>query len=651
MLPAPLESSVNSPVLGDAAPAWGSAPAGPQQPQFEETADLAVKMSVSDASALAFDLFRYVTASIEQQGALPERWEQLEKDYSNQPSGGGVELIPGQPPRCLNITQPRVDQLVGAVCGPLTAQDPYFHAKGYNRDESDVKVNEATVHFLLREAGYERQLRIATRVTCMAEPAAFHFQLCLDTGVESRQVTDSAIEPRFNKVFPRLLVIHPKHQVFYPAAVGALDRAVVCGRCLWKTREEIRTLIESGEYLDYEIAPLGENPQSDEAGRRQEWSLTNETIGITNPDHFLIRCYELIFKKKLKGDPAPRYYRAILAFRQKLLLRIERYEYSRPWLFEHFLHEEYEAYYRANPVTQNLQQIQQAYNDLMNLMIDGSAMCAFPAGFTQNRMLQELFVKYEVGTIYIVDGDPKVEWIKPQFDPTEIPPFLQELKDMADAAIRMSQAGMGSQFKSGMTATEASGILQGQQAGLDEYRANASFSGVQLCEFIRELAYIHFGDLVHTYGDDFPCQDREQLARPLMWEASGKSSENLPQTVINKLQVMMTFFQPFLENPALMQSPYFDMAEVVKVFIDSLNLPVPTDKILRDPQVAAQMLQMQQQQQQMAMMGGPPNGAPGGPGPAPAGPGGLPQPGFRPPSAGVLPGPGMGPRALSAPGR
>lgn len=589
-----------------------------RKPRRRTTDDLTVKLDDAELNNLGLDLHRWIIAGIAEQGALPERWEQLEKDYSTQPTAGGVELIPGQPPRCFNITQSRVDQLVGGVCGPMTANQPYFVAKAYGQDESSVKMAENTVYYLQRVADFERRLRMATRMTCMAAPAIFRFML-RDEGDEDIDISLSGNE----KVLPRLDVIHPKDFVIYPAAVHDIRRAVLVGQRLWFTLQEIQDLQESGDYLPGEIAPVGENPQDYEVGRRKDWSMTEETAGIVPPEHFLIQCYEVLFKGTLEDDTR-KWYRAIIALQQKQVLLIERYPYSQPWYFEHFLDEEYGAFYRANPPAQKLQQIQSAVNDVTNLMIDGSIFSAFPAGFTNARMLKQDFMKYEAGTLNYIDGDPNsIHWTKCDFDPKVMPELIEKFEDWADSAIRISQAGMGQEFKSGTTATEASGILAGQQAGLDEYRANAAMSGVRLCDFIRELAFLHHDELQATFGEAYPCSDRGCLEKPLMWEAAGKTSENLPQTIINKLQMLMQFLMPLVQ-PLMQQGVSINLPELVKVYFDSLKLPVDTDKVLQkymqSPQGQEMMngnpAQLGNVLSQLGM-GGNPNGPPPGNGPLP----------------------------------
>lgn len=539
--------------------------------------------TAEERQVLAIKLCAFIDASIQQQGTLPERWKRLEAMSRMQPTSGGIKTDDSAEPRTFPVMGPRVEQLVAQVCGPVLSRDPYFIARGFGSDSSRMHEVEQQVQFCNQLAQFDRKFRKATRIAAKSEPAIFRVHFEDGSYLTDTPDVDAKSMARRRFVGPSISVIHPRNFVCYPLYTGGVMDAKVVGHRFNRRAREIKEKQRSGEYFKGEIV-AGDDPQEFEAGREREWSLTDEAGCISEQDDQNVECYELIFREDLDGDGFEESYLGHVAFRQKLLLRIERYgveyedgsfaPYSRPWYFEHILHEpDDEEFYRSNPFAQNLQGVQIAFDDLLTLLIDGSIHAAFPAGFTNNPMLTEKIVKYRPGSIYYVPGDGRIEWTAAQFNPGVMPQILELLERLADSASKLSQAGTGQQFNSGTTATEVQGILAGQQVGMDEYRANACQAPTLICDWMRELCYLHYAAMQEAYGAALPCQDWQSLKAPVIWEPNGKSSASTPEALVQKVQMVLQLAQVV---------PGLNVPELGRILIQALDLGVEVSKILPD---------------------------------------------------------------------
>jgi hypothetical protein len=540
--------------------------------------------------AWAEKLVRAIDASDAQQGQLPDRWERLEQLTRLQPVNAGVQLEEGDEPRTMPVITPLVDQLVANVCGPVLSQSPYFVAKTFGPDSARSEPVEQMVQWCLERAQFDRRFRKATRVTAKAEPAIFrvHFE---DGAQINTPETDAQALARQGYVGPSISVIHPKNFVCYPLYAGGINKAKTVGYRFGMRAQEIKEKQAEGIYFEDAIVYGGDNPQDHQAGRDKDWSLTEESAGITDDLDQNVDVYELVTKEDF-GEGKESWWICHVAKRDKCLLLAQPYgaviseggneefvPYSRPGYFEHFLHEpDEDEFYRSNPFAQNLQGIQLAFNDIINLVIDGNIHSAFPAGFTTSAGLMEKFSKYKAGTVYHV-RDVNIVWTKPQMDNGVLLPMLEFLQQLAASVSKISQPGMGQEMKSGTTATEAAGVLAGQQTGLDEYRSNAMMGPTVMCDFIRELCYVHWPSLENTYGGMLPIVDPSPLASPVIWQPNGKTATNSPQALIQKIQLLIQLAPMLFGADPLTGMPNINTAELARVVLDALDLPIDVSKL------------------------------------------------------------------------
>jgi hypothetical protein len=564
---------------------------------------------------LAVEICDMIEQGVMAREGLKKRWDACEKAYRGQPDEQGIKVSEDAEPYAINIVKPRVDALVTKTCGPITAQKPYFSAYGYAQDRNRIKPNEEVVQFMFERANFQRKYREGTRMSCMAAPAVFKVPFSIElSSVLAGQSEDSQdLGEPFKYVGPQIQTIHPNDFVCYPVSGMGVTRARLVGDRISRRCKEVKELQQLGVYFDTDTLYGGDDPQSWASGRDPSWSLTSEASGIQDPDDQMVEMWDVIVKKDLNGDGFEERYRAVVAMTSKVLLEFERYgamqeepltddmgmpmldetgvpltstkftPYSRPNYFPHsVVMPGYGELYHANPIAHDLMTAQGAYSDGMTLCIEGGKMSAFPAGFVKGGGKVPTPVKrYRPGEYHYLEGDMEIQFVDPKFNPTVWPLLFQLLKADADALVRISQNGTAQ--STGKTASESVIVNNNMEEGADEYRDIAAMAPEEMCDFFRELAFIHYGTMKEAYGESFPCEDRELLRTPLRWEATGKTSDTNPQIIGQNIQEILALFQNPIALQALALSG-INITALLKAWLKTKRWPVADSDLFPNEQ-------------------------------------------------------------------
>lgn len=544
---------------------------------------------------LATKLCDWIQLAQDQKGTLNDRWQKNEQMYRGQPDVmQGLVIEEGAEPQTFNIVKPRVDALVTKVCQPLTANRPFFSAIGSKEDRDRLKVVEDVVQFCFDNAQYSKKLRTMTRQSCMAAPMYWqcHFVMEYDDVLANAYGDALNMDSPYRYVGPALEMIHPNDFIVYPLISGRLERARMCGRRFFMRLRELREIQKTGKFFDTETIYGCDDPQSWESGRDSAWSRTSEVTPIEDKEDEQVAYWEVIVKLDLNGDGFEERYRCVVSETTEELLECEFYgykveeeggdgqlvPYSRLWYASHYVEPPgYNEQFHANPPVQYLQTIQGAYSDLMTLTIEGVKMFAIPAGFVTGGTLSKPTLRYSFGELHYLPTGVTIQFVDPKMDLSAIPVLLQTLKQDADALIRISQNGTAQ--VQGDSATEAAILEANMDEGAEEYRDNASLSGEDMSDMIREFCYIHYDEMKEAHGSSFPCEDRMFLKKPLRWEASGKTSATNPQVVAQNMKTLWDL----VKDPVI--GPYMgiNISALGKAFVKLMKLPVADSDIFQQP--------------------------------------------------------------------
>lgn len=534
-----------------------------------------------DHRELAKRLTSYVEAAREQLNSASETWEVLACAARNQPIGGQIDLMGGDYQRCMPLIQPRVKQLVAYIAGPMFSVTPFFAAKPYGSVDRAEEVENA-VQFMMERADASRIARKALNIAAIAEPAI------INAWYEDHDDEDD--EP------PKICldVLHPTDFRIYPLSAGCVKKARFVAKKVFLPVAEIKEkLKESGQ--PSQNVQGGDLMFEDNAARDESWAGTAEDSFFALADHELVECYSGLCRDEVFGDED--WHKVLVAPKHNLCVETEFYGaeietteygdnegettitrkqekigYSRPWFFEQRLQErEQGEFYHSTPFARYALDLQRAYNDTWNLFYAGACMSAFGAGFTSARLPQNV-IRFKPGEIWQVDGPVDIQWVNVGFRADVLPEVIAKLESITDSALRISQLGVSQQLKSGTTATEAAGLMQGQQSGIDEYREMAGYCWLELADWFRELIYVHWDEITSYYGEMFPGKNRENFAKCCVWQLVGKSDEANPKMLIDKYAALKQLAPEFGWN----LKPLGDM------ILDGMNLGIDTSKIKQE---------------------------------------------------------------------
>jgi len=507
---------------------------------------------------LAQYLCQCIEAGKRQQGNIGDRWARLEAMAKQTPTDEGSLYDETTTPSTFPLLSPKIDQLVGAICGPVLSARPYFTAIGYGASTSKAKKGSDVVQFLMERMSFDRFFRVAVRRATTSEPA----------------IVFCYFDEDYADFGPKADVIHPKNFIIYPAYKGGIKKARVCADRYYERLDDLK---ENEAFFEERKDLSGGDRPDDQAFQGTTRSQPYE--GSLSGDQ-PVECWRVIAKF---GDE---YHLCRVAFGRKILLSCEPYAvrvegiemsmnipFLRPGYFEVFLQESEEnEFLREVPVAHKMQSIQLVFDKLLNCMVDGTQMnAATPIIATGAIGDAGKLIEYEPGSIISMPGNVSLFPVPSQFNSGQMPQLITLMSELADAASRVSQAGQGQQFSGNTTATEVSGILQGQRMGLDEYRSNSCQGMAELCAFLVEMAQLYFVKLIQHYGDDFPAQSVEEFAGEYTFEPTGKTEESTPGALIEKTKLAMEMTANMVAQGML---PPQLMLEFYSLLIKTLKLPM-----------------------------------------------------------------------------
>jgi len=254
--------------------------------------------------------------------------------------------------------------------------------------------------------------------------------------------------------------------------------------------------------------------------------------------------------------------------------------YSSPDYFDLRYDDEYGIFWPSGSPAQNIQGIQNLYNDAWNIWYWGNVATAFPATVISGGTMGKKLEKLVPGAIIENPSQIQAQVINVQFNGQNFPMILAQLEQIAEGAVRISRLAIGKELKSHTTATAAAGQLELQRQSEDQYTAYISLGLQRLYTFAYELYRMHHADIVNTFGAAIEVKNDEQLrSLRFNFEVNGKNSTNNPQALIQKLQMLLAM--------AATPNTSLSYPMIEQAVTRALQLPFNAQKLTVQPQVAA----------------------------------------------------------------
>lgn len=533
------------------------------------------KLTLERRKELATELGTMIQAGIDQRGSLQERWDVNEAFYRNQPPLIPSKVWKDAAQYHIPLVQPKVDTLVAATTGTIIGSEPYVIARERGDEQARMEEQENDIHYLMEGGAFDSCIvRAATIAACCGVcPVRVSFDVeaqGFGSVHEDQSITlDVDLETPKGNVKVRYAgvvfdVIHPADFIMYPAAARRIPAAKLVGYRFYRRVAEVRELQKAGRYFeDVEIFG-GDMPEVYAAGRDEAYARSSPSTSIASSEDQLVELWSCILRMDCDGDGVEELYDVVYAEGMTELLLFEPYKMSRPWFFDFRFHEEYGSFWPAGSIAQNLQGLQLMYSELHNLLLDGSYMTAFPPIFMDgSAMMGQQQRRYEPGEVIPTEGGVQPYSPNTRFDPGAMPMMIQQIERLADTVVRISANGQGTQFRSGITATEVAQVAAGQQQGIDQYIQRLGVAVVQVTQFIAELYRLNFDLLKSLHGT--ALQLEEPPSDTARYELNGKSPVNTAASRIANAQMLMQF----ADDPQVGADKY----ELFKALLENSQLP------------------------------------------------------------------------------
>jgi len=531
---------------------------------------MAELLKLEEREKLGQKLSNWVENTVDAVVAHKERCDRNEALYRLQPYDRAYK--PFGDSSCtiaMPLMKSNLDSLVADITTSITKQAPYFSYQTYGQALGNRDVVEDCTQWWIRHSDFDRKMKLHAlmtglngravyRVTFSANAKGFHADKPDSFTPQDKQMTVGGIDVGSCGIL--VDVIHIHDVVVYPTSVPEITRARFVGHRFYLYQYEIAEKCASGEYFeDAQYGLPSDTPAEKQVGRDTEWDGV-DLNGSDDAEDELVECFTGIAKLDIEEKGEFKYYEVAFIQSTGKMLFIKPYAFERPWYFSPSFHYEYDKFYYAGSVAQDLQGLQLLKNELIGLSIDGILMAAFPSAFfdAKGGYTEDQFVTAMPGRLYPVNGAPNIMTVRGTFDPKFIPEMLGYIDAEAEGVARISRTSNMQGYQKGTTAREVAALQQAASVASNDYLL--TYAGNELCDMVdmaRTFMYENFDAIKEAWGDAFPATSADQLAPGGVFEVSGKTPTDTPevrrQAAEALLQVKMATGTQRIDGDALIE--------------------------------------------------------------------------------------------------
>lgn len=522
-----------------------------------------------------------ITSGVQSRSGLADRWKKNEDNYRNINSTG-VELVPGAVPAAIPLVQPMLDRINGTVYQNLISVEPWVQVTPEMDDGGVGDAVERDLQFLMQRANFPQKLWSALKITSCTNCAMLRLRYVNTVGFE-------------------IDVVHPGDAMIYPSSAQHPSKAKSFGHRFWMTISQAEAKMNAGEWIKCDLSG-SDDPQQYDVGRNKQHSKV-ESGGNSSPKDESLEFWEIVRKEDL-GDGLM-WYKCVIALRSQVLLDCKPFgatmqvgeqaqfiPYSGPDYYDLRYDDEYGIFWPSGSPAQNLQGIQNFYNDAFNIWYWGHVASAFPAVVISGGSLGKKLEKLVPGAILENPSAIQAQVVGVQFNGQSFPMIIAKLEDIAQKAVRVNQMAVGQQLTSHTTEDEVQELAAMQRQSDDQYIAYICLGLSKFFTYAYELYRIHHDDILNTFGPSIEVRDAAILeSKRFNFQMNGARSSNSPQALIQKLQMILGL--------AARPGAQFDLLKVEQAVVRALQLPFSIAKIQISPEQAAQSMMMAAQGGQM----------------------------------------------------
>lgn len=544
--------------------------------------------TVEERDELGARLTSWIDAAVSAVTSHKERCEVNEKLYRMQPYERAYKPFDGACSISLPLMKPKVDMVVAGVCGSIARQAPYFSYKTYGSAINDRDAVEDATQWWIRHSDFDRRLKTHALMTALNGRAVYRMTFVTQAdGYHSGQPSayipeDAAKETQVSYCGINVDVIHLHNMAVYPVEVPEITRARLVGHRDYFRRAEILEQIEAGAYFEDANDPPTDDRDEKAAGRDPEWDGVT-SASADQPEDDVVEVWSCIVKLDLNEDKIEEYYEVELIYSTGKILSIRPYRFNRPWYFAPAFHFEYDKFYYAGSLAQDLQGLQLLQNELVGMMVDGILHMAFPTTFVNARggYTEDQFIDARPGRVYPINGALEVQQIGTKFEAQYIPPMLGLIGSMADAVARVPGTDSFQETRPGTTAREVAALQAAAAVSSNDYLL--TYAGNELCDmadFARVLMRENFDMIKSVWGDAFPVEHPDQLRPGGVFEVSGKTPTETPEARMAAAEKLMMV-------KAQTGTPSIDAEALIESMVEDSGVSNPDQVYVSAEEIAA----------------------------------------------------------------
>lgn len=548
-------------------------------PEMTEAEERVPRLNLSEEERdkIARRLCSEIDAWETRRNALKARWDKHEQLYACDESATSLNSVEGIGTYPVSLWRPKCDAAKGDLVGSVLSANPIVQCIEEGPDGSNEGNIEKALMQLSERARFPQVF-----------PLAVHTAFNTNTGViRTRTTTDK--EGNVNGVESDWF--HPKHVCFYPAAVERVSQCRTVGHRFHQGLWEIEEKQSDGLYFKFEPGDevvAGDDPDRDNHLPGRFDRVHQAGNDVVDPEDGFVECWEMVTRHKIDGEW--KLILVVLARSSQKLLNAQEYPYSRAW-YDIVRPLQTEKNILTNDsVAQGVQGYCLAAQDLLNAIVGGAYMTAYPVVWMKGAALGPNQAKqYSAAEIIPLGPDGEMGTIGLPFDANKFGAALEKFEQLVDSTIGISRISSSQNLPSDTKATAINALVAGDERRQATYldAAAEAVEGVfgLLFEYLRK----HKRELGEKLGGAVAAVSPDALEKAYRLEVTGRSGASNPNTILQKLQFLMTAAQ----NP---QST-LDYGKVENRAIDALDLPFDTQALMKNwlSEVTAMVTRMEGQ--------------------------------------------------------
>lgn len=540
-----------------------------------------IELTQEEADAFGNLLQRKIMAASSDIDALLERWNMASQIYYADPGAVAQNVVEGITGYPVSLWRSKCDQLVGILNDSIASAYPIVQAIDNTSEGVNEELLEQALTDIAERCGFLRDLPLAIHTAANTNIGVMRVRPVLGPMGDVRTLESDWFRPR--------------DTCFYPTAFERIDQFDTVGHRTYKLLSEITELQDEEIYLPAVITGQDDPNQYNDLGGSVDQEVPATTI---DAEDGYVELWEVITKRKVEGKM--RRVIVTLAFRDRKILSIAPYDYSRPWYEVVRLCRTEKRVYTQDSVANSVQGYCLAAQDILNFIVVGAMMTAVPIVWMRGYVGPANIAKYSAGDIFPLGPEGEAGVLGMPFDATKFQIALETFMQLVDSTVGISRLMSSANLSPETKATAINAITAGDERRQSAYLNAVSESVEGVFGLFLEYLRHHLPELQQAYGGAVAELTPEILDKDYRLEVTGKSGASNPAVLIPKGQMLLEM----ANNPM----SGLDLQKVETYNLNLMDLPTNPKALEKDflsqiKDIAIQLANAGQDPMQVMMMG------------------------------------------------